>query len=140
MTDPHDYADRKWQEALRRHWLAPPDAGFAERLRELADAAEQQQAVFAQAERRGARWESIPNASQIEPPYELRPGTGRRGPAELWASFDAAIARLGAALEGVSLAAIARAFGEIDGAARALSTAVAAEDVAAARGRARRAG
>ena len=46
--------------------------------------------------------------------HELRPGArSRRGPEELWERFDAAVAELGEALEGVALSAIARAFGEL---------------------------
>jgi hypothetical protein len=54
--------------------------------------------------------------------HELRPGArSRRGPVELWARFDAAVADLGEALEGVALSAIARAFGELSEAARELA-------------------
>ena len=54
--------------------------------------------------------------------HELRPGArSRRGPAELWERFDAAVADLGEALEGVALSAIARAFGELSDVARELA-------------------
>ena len=43
QTDPVRQAVRQagtdWAEAMRAHKLAPPDAGFAERLRSLAEAA-----------------------------------------------------------------------------------------------------
>jgi predicted RNA binding protein YcfA (HicA-like mRNA interferase family) len=42
--------------------------------------------------------------------YELRRNGRRPGPVELWERFDAAVGELGAALEGVALSAIARAF------------------------------
>jgi len=47
----------------------------------------------------------------------LRPGTGRRGPAELWARFDRAVASLNTAITGSSAAAVADAFGELSEAA-----------------------
>lgn len=54
--------------------------------------------------------------------HELRPGArSRRGPSELWDRFDAAVAELGEALEGVALSAIARAFGELSETARELA-------------------
>ena len=52
----------------------------------------------------------------------MRPeARSRRGPAELWERFDATVADLGEALEGVALSAIARAFGELSDVARGLA-------------------
>jgi hypothetical protein len=83
----------------------------------------------------------VPGAENAEPPYELRPGTGRRGPQQLWAQFDAAVGRLNHAIAGTSAADVADAFGEISAVAAALAEAVTNEDVEAAesppRGRAR---
>ena len=62
------------------------------------------------------------------PPYELRPGTGRRGPDALWERFDAAVAGLNRAITGSSAAEVADAFGEFAEAAGALADAVARED------------
>jgi hypothetical protein len=73
-------------------------------------------------------WRPIPGAERAEPPYELRPGTGRRGPAPLWARFDAAVAALNVAISGSDAAAVADAFGEMSAAAGALADAVAQED------------
>lgn len=127
-----------WAEAMRAHKLAPPDAGFAQRLRNLADAAGNEQVVWEHAHAAGLLWRPVPGAENAAPPYELRPGTGRRGPADLWERFDAAVATLNRAITGSSAAAVADAFGEFGGAADALATAVAAEDgVAASRQRTR---
>src|SRR6516164_9840827 len=87
-------ASSAWADAMRAHKLAPPDAGFAARLRTLADAAEAEQVTWEHAHAAGLLWRPVPGAENAEPPYELRPGTGRRGPQELWDRFDAAVARL----------------------------------------------
>src|SRR5689334_18114462 len=80
-------ASSGWAEAMRAHKMAPPDAGFAARLRALAEAAQEEQTAWSQAHDAGLLWRPISGAENAEPPYELRPGTGRRGPAELWARF-----------------------------------------------------
>ncbi len=120
-------ADHTFRSALRQHRLAPPDAGFPRRLKDFADACESQQIACEYAAQEGLGWEPLPPARRLPPP-ELRPDSGRRGPAELWAKFDPAWEDLGKALEGISLAAVARAFGELATIARDLSAAVAAED------------
>jgi hypothetical protein len=130
-----ELAERRWEAALQRHWMAPPDPGFADRLRELADATEQQAAAFQIADRAGLTWRPLPGARELKPPFELRPGTNRLLPEERWAPFDSAFERLGVALEGVSVTAIARAWGEISAAARALATDVAEREVQNARAR-----
>jgi hypothetical protein len=79
----------------------------------------------------GLLWRPIPGAERAEPPYELRPGTGRRGPAPLWARFDAAVTALNLAIAGSDAAAVADAFGEMSQAAATLADAVAQEDTSA---------
>ncbi len=73
-------------------------------------------------------WRPIPGAERAEPPYELRPGTGRRGPAPLWARFDAAVTALNLAIAGSDAAAVADAFGEMSQAAETLADALAQQD------------
>ena len=96
-------------------------------LRDFADACESQQIACEYAAQEGLGWEPLPPARRLPPP-ELRPDSGRRGPAELWARFDPAWEDLGKALEGISLPAVARAFGELAIIARDLSAAVAEAD------------
>jgi hypothetical protein len=132
------HASSAWAEAMRAHKVAPPDAGFAARLRVLAEAAEAEQVTWEHAHAAGLLWRPVPGAENAEPPYELRPGTGRRGPQELWDRFDAAVSRLNHAIAGTSAAEVADAFGEISAASTSLADAVAEEDGAAAEpGRAR---
>ena len=125
------HASHAWADAMRAHKLAPPDAGFAGRLRDLAGAAEREQVTWEHAHAAGLLWRPVPGAENAEPPYELRPGTGRRGPPELWERFDAAVAGLNRAITRTSAADVADAFGEIAEAAHALADAVEREDQAA---------
>ena len=84
-----------WVSALQAHRMAPPDPGFSARLAGLAAAADEQARVYRAA---AADYEWVPYSAG-QPPYELRPDTGRRGPQSLWQHFDAAVAQLGAASE-----------------------------------------
>jgi hypothetical protein len=124
-------AGNEWADAMRSHKLAPPDAGFASRLRALADAAARERVAWQNAHAAGLLWRPVPGAEGAQPPYELRPGTGRRGPPELWTRFDAAVTSLNRAITGSDAAIVADAFGELSAAAGALADAVASEDRAA---------
>jgi hypothetical protein len=126
-------AGNDWAEAMRAHKLAPPDAGFAARLRALCEAAGREQVAWEHAHAAGLMWRPIPGAVQAEPPYELRPGTGRRGPENLWGRFDASVAALNRAITGSDAATVADAFGELSEVAGALADAVTAEDESGAR-------
>ena len=121
-------AGNNWAQAMRAHKMAPPDAGFATRLRALADAAASEQVAWEYAHSAGLQWRPIVGADRAEPPYELRPGTGRRGPADAWARFDTAVAALNRAITGSDAAAVSDAFGEMSEAAGAVADAVARED------------
>ena len=122
------HASDGWAEAMRAHKLAPPDAGFAQRLQALSEAAGAEQVAWEHAHGAGLLWRPVPDAEDAAPPYELRPVTGRRGPAELWERFDAAVAGLNRAITGSDAAKVADAFGEIAEAASALSEAVLRQD------------
>ncbi len=117
-----------WTEAIRTHRLAPPDDGFADRLQKLSEAASAEQLAWQQAHAAGMRWPAVAGAAGAEPPYELRPGTGRRGPADLWAAFDSAVARMNQAISETDAQAVAAAFHAVAGAAAELAHAVQAED------------
>jgi hypothetical protein len=124
-------AGNDWAEAMRAHKLAPPDAGFAGRLRSLSEAAGNEQVAWEHAHAAGLLWRPIPGAEQAEPPYELRPGTGRRGPEELWVRFDESVAALNRAITGSNAAVVADAFSDLSEAAAALAETIASEDEAA---------
>ncbi|MDQ6745467.1 MAG: hypothetical protein M3Z27_05575 [Actinomycetota bacterium] len=120
-----------WAEAMRAHKLAPPDRDFAERLRNLGQAAEGEQVAWEHAHAAGLLWRPVPGAEKAAPPYELRPETGRRGPQALWERFDAAVTGLNRAIAGSDAAAVADAFGDMAEAAGGLADAVEREDEAA---------
>jgi hypothetical protein len=126
-----------WAQAMRAHKLAPPDAGFAARLRALADAASAERLAWEQAHAAGMLWRPVPDAENSEPPYELRPGTGRRGPAPLWEQFDAAVSGLNRAIAGSDAAVVAGAFDTLAEIAAELADAVTREDDAGVAQRAR---
>jgi hypothetical protein len=132
-----EQAEHQWGAAMRAHRLAPPDLGFAGRLRALGEAAAGEAAVCREAASLGLAWRPIPGAENAEPPYELRPGTGRRGPDDLWERFDTAVARFNHANAGTDAAAVAEAYADVSAAALTLTDAIEGEDRSAAR-RARR--
>src|ERR1035437_4560496 len=137
VQDPRDRASQRlraaasaWGQAMGAHKMAPPDIGFAARLRALASAAEKEREACDEAQRAGLLWRPIPGAQGAQPPYELRAGTGRRGPEQLWEQFDSAVETLNHAITGTNVAGVARAFGNLASAAGALADAVEAEDQA----------
>jgi hypothetical protein len=122
------FADARavWRSALRQHVLAPPDTGFSARIAGLAAAARQRAEACEAAYRDGFEWP--PARGGAKPPYELQPGTGRRGPEKLWARFDEAVAELDRVSEGRSLRAVGRAYAELANVASKLADAVERED------------
>lgn len=119
-------ARRLWREALRAHVLAPPDAGFSARLDALSSAAAQRAKACAAASRDGFEWPAA--RAGAKPPYELQPGSGRRGPEKLWAKFDEAVAELDRVSEGRSIRAVGHAYAELAKIASQLARAVERED------------
>jgi hypothetical protein len=126
-----------WGSAVRAHKQAPPDRDFAARLAALERGSREAARVCELAGGAGFEWPPARKADS-DLPYELRPGTGRRGPAELWERFDQATTRLGVAAAGRDMFQVARGYEEMAAVAGELAEAVAAEDRASARPRARR--
>jgi hypothetical protein len=119
-------ARRSWREALRDHVMAPPDAGFSARLAALASAASQRAAACQAAADDGFEWPAARGGAK--PPYEVQPGSGRRGPDKLWTRFDEAVAELDRVSEGRSMRAVGRAYAELSEIASQLARAVERED------------
>lgn len=111
-----EISEGRWLSAVRDHTQPPPDAGFPGRLRALADAAAQEQAAYAYAAEQGFGWKPGP---PWLPPHELRPAPWRSSLAstEAWQRLDDAIGALSLARTGVSVVAIAHAFGHLSAAA-----------------------
>lgn len=115
-----------WRAALRDHVLAPPDAGFSARLANLAAAAAERAEACEAAYKDGFEWPAARGGAK--PPYELQPGCGRRGPAELWERFDEAVAELDRVSEGRSIRAVGCAYAELGEIASQLADEVERED------------
>jgi hypothetical protein len=122
------HASVSWAEAMRAHKLAPPDDGFATRLEKLSEAAAAEQLALQQAHEAGMQWRPVAGAASAEPPYELRAGTGRRGPEDLWRLFDEAVTEMNRAIGGSDALQVATAFGAVAEAAAKLARAIADED------------
>ena len=120
-------AQARWRDALEAHRLAPPDAGFSARLAALSEAAHVEADACRAAHASGFEWPPH-RATSSEPPYELRPGSGRRGPGELWRRFDAAAGDLSRVAAGSDILAVADAYAELSEAAGELAQAIERED------------
>ena len=94
-------ADEAWRDAQTASENAPPDPGFPDRVRKLAQACDRQATwLLKAAQTQGFAWTPIPDRRRMALSHELRPGATRPGPPELWAEFDRAVQRLGIAMEG----------------------------------------
>jgi hypothetical protein len=60
-------AEAESHAALRKHRLPPPDAGYARRLREFADACDGQQIAFESAAREGLMWKPLAPVNMSSP-------------------------------------------------------------------------
>ena len=118
-----ELAEGRWQSAIKEHAQPPPDAGYARRLRALADAAAQEQTAYRYAEEQGFGWRPGPGWL---PPQELRDAPWRSSLAteDEWRRFDDAVQSLSRARTGVSVVAIAQAFGQLSSAAWELADAI----------------
>jgi hypothetical protein len=119
-----------WLVAIRDHVMAPPDLGFAARLSHFAAAARSLAVACREMGEAGYVWPSTRKADS-EPPYELRPGTGRRGPEELWRRFDRATRAMILVGAGTDLLEVADAYDDLASITEELAAAVPAEDAAA---------
>src|ERR1700674_5533043 len=116
-------AQARWREALKAHRLAPPDAGFSARLAALSEAARAEGEACREAEAAGFAWPPH-RAASSKPPYELQPGSGRRGSDELWSRFDGAVAELNRAATGTNLLEVAHGYDQLADVAAELAEAV----------------
>jgi hypothetical protein len=116
-----------WARAVQAHEQAPPDLGFATRLVALAQGASEAARVCRAAASAGFEWPPARKADS-EPPYELQPGTGRRGPQELWQRFDQAVTRLSTIAAGEDMLDVARAYEGLAAVAGEIAEAVEGKD------------
>ncbi len=112
--------------------MAPPDHSFSTRLAGLAQAAGEEARACRAADAAGYDWPPH-RAADPRPPYELQPGTGRRGPEGLWRRFDEAVRQLNTAATGQNMLDVARAYDELAAVAAELAEAIEHEDGASTR-------
>ena len=117
-------AAQTWAQAIVAHQMAPPDPGFAGRIRALGQAAREEEAACRELHEAGLSWAPIPDGERAEVPYELRPGTGRRGPQDLWLQFDGCVYQLNHAITRNSAAEVGAAFGALAEATEPLARAI----------------
>ena len=82
--------------------MAPPDAGLRACLGQLAEAARAEALACRAAHEAGSEWPPH-RAASSDPPFELRPGSGRRGPEEAWRRSDVAVSELNRSATGTDL-------------------------------------
>jgi hypothetical protein len=121
-------AQAVWREAVDAHRLAPPDRGFSARLAALSGAARIEAKICREAHAAGYGWP--PHKGANKPPWELQPESGRRGPQELWRTFDDAVAELSRASTATNLLEVADGYEALAAAAADLAEAVRREDSA----------
>jgi excisionase family DNA binding protein len=97
-VDPEDWlgvAQWEWLAAVEQSRMAPPDAWFTGRLRQIADAAVRKAGALGLFDDdEPIRWDDEPAADAPAISYELRPYGARPGPSDLWARFDGHVERL----------------------------------------------
>jgi hypothetical protein len=62
-----ELGEGRWETAIRDHAQPPPNAGFARRLRALADASAQEQAAYRYAADQGFGWRPGPAWQERRP-------------------------------------------------------------------------
>ncbi len=115
-----------WIHAIGQHRLAPPNADFSRRLAGLARAARLEAETCRRADKAGYEWPRHRAAG--EPPHELRPDSGRRGPDRLWQRFDAAVSELNRATSKTNIGKVADAYEELAMVAADLADAIERDD------------
>jgi hypothetical protein len=101
-------ADDLWDIAQAASDNPPPDPGFPRRIRSLARACEHEAGALGRAASvQGFGWTPLPDQRHMIISHELRPGADRPGPPKLWQEFDRAVQRLGIAMEGRIMHAVA---------------------------------
>lgn len=107
-------AEAEFDGAVSASNDAPPDRGFAGRIRAVADACLRRAEALSQAERiPGFRWTPVPHPESPIRSHELRPGGNRPGAELKWRMYDMAVERLTIAVQGNLPSLVATEFREI---------------------------
>ena len=107
-------AEAVFQTAVGASDNAPPDPGFPDRIRAVAQASLQRGDALIDASLiPGFTWTPVPDPGPVIRSHELRAGGNRPGPAHMWQSYDMAVERLIIAVQGNDTALVAHEFQEI---------------------------
>jgi excisionase family DNA binding protein len=107
-------AEAVFDTAVEASNNAPPDPGFARRVRAVAQASLQQAEALNEASLiPGFRWTPVSDPQPVIRSHELRPGGNRPGPPLKWRSYDMAVERLSIAAQGNVISLVADEFREI---------------------------
>jgi excisionase family DNA binding protein len=107
-------AEAVFETAVEASDNAPPDPGFARRVRAVAQASLQQAEALNEASLiPGFRWTPVSDPQPVIRSHELRPGGNRPGPPHKWRSYDMAVERLSIAAQGNVISLVADEFREI---------------------------
>lgn len=107
-------AEAVFETAVEVSDNAPPDPGFPQRIRAVAEASLQRAEALDGAESiPGFTWTPVTEPQPVVPSHELRPGGNRPGPAHKWQSYDMAVERLSIAVQGNVISLVADEFREI---------------------------
>ncbi|MGH2872679.1 MAG: helix-turn-helix domain-containing protein [Solirubrobacteraceae bacterium] len=107
-------AEAVFDTAVESSDNAPPDAGFPQRIRAVAEASLERGDALSQADLiPGFRWAPVADPDPVIRSHELRPGGNRPGPPVSWKSYDMAVERLSIAVQGNVISLVAHEFREI---------------------------
>ena len=107
-------AEAVFETAVGASDNAPPDPGFPQRIRAVAEASLQRaEALTAASLIPGFRWTPVSDPDPVIRSHELRPGGNRPGPPHKWQTYDMAVERLSIASQGNVISLVADEFREI---------------------------
>jgi excisionase family DNA binding protein len=118
-------ASYEWDIALELSEMAPPDARFPSRIRQIAQAASRWSAVIRDSMNEPTfSWTPGPDRRGVPLSHELRPGGNRPGPKDAWDRFDRVVTRLREAEQGSSAGVVATALRDLAGAMNEIADAI----------------
>ncbi|MEO8967211.1 MAG: helix-turn-helix domain-containing protein [Solirubrobacteraceae bacterium] len=107
-------AEAVFETAVQASDNAPPDPGFPQRLRAVAEASLRRGDALERASLiPGFTWTPVSDPVAVIRSHELRPGANRPGPAHDWRHYDMAVERLSIAVQGNVLSLVAIEFQQI---------------------------